>query len=147
MSSLWSRKHQKRARNSEPGRDPLSTGVDRERDEGRVGRGHRALGGDGREGGGEDLGHPDEDLGHPDEDLGHPDEDLGHPDEDHGYHGGHSDQHGHRRHGGRQPDQDDPQVKDVRVPAQLMRAMAAEAEAAREARAKVISTDLGCNED
>ena len=29
------------------------------------------------------------------------------------------------------------QVKDVRVPAQLMRAMAAEAEAAREARAKV----------
>ena len=30
------------------------------------------------------------------------------------------------------------QVKDVRVPAQLMRAMAAEAEAAREARAKVI---------
>ena len=31
------------------------------------------------------------------------------------------------------------QVKDVRVPAQLMRAMAAEAEAAREARAKVIS--------
>ena len=38
-------------------------------------------------------------------------------------------------------------MKDVRVPAQLMRAMAAEAEAAREARAKVISTDLGCNED
>ena len=34
-------------------------------------------------------------------------------------------------------------MKDVRVPAQLMRAMAAEAEAAREARAKVISTDLG----
>ena len=32
------------------------------------------------------------------------------------------------------------QVKDVRVPAQLMRAMAAEAEAAREARAKVIIT-------
>ena len=31
----------------------------------------------------------------------------------------------------------DHQVKDVRVPAQLMRAMAAEAEAAREARAKV----------
>ena len=30
------------------------------------------------------------------------------------------------------------QVKDVRVPAQLMRAMAAEAEAAREARAKVV---------
>ena len=29
-------------------------------------------------------------------------------------------------------------MKDVRVPAQLMRAMAAEAEAAREARAKVI---------
>ena len=29
------------------------------------------------------------------------------------------------------------EVKDVRVPAQLMRAMAAEAEAAREARAKV----------
>ena len=29
------------------------------------------------------------------------------------------------------------QVKDVRVPEQLMRAMAAEAEAAREARAKV----------
>ena len=34
-------------------------------------------------------------------------------------------------------DDDDDQVKDVRVPAQLMRAMAAEAEAAREARAKV----------
>ena len=30
------------------------------------------------------------------------------------------------------------QVKDVRVPEQLMRAMAAEAEAARNARAKVI---------
>ena len=30
------------------------------------------------------------------------------------------------------------QVKDVRVPAQLMRAMAAESEAAREARAKVV---------
>ena len=34
------------------------------------------------------------------------------------------------------------QVKDVRVPAQLMRAMAAEAEAAREARAKVILQNL-----
>ena len=34
-------------------------------------------------------------------------------------------------------DDDDDQVKDVRVPEQLMRAMAAEAEAAREARAKV----------
>ena len=33
------------------------------------------------------------------------------------------------------------QVKDVRVPAQLMRAMAAEAEAAREARAKVIAAE------
>ena len=31
------------------------------------------------------------------------------------------------------------EVKDVRVPEQLMRAMAAEAEAAREARAKVIA--------
>ena len=36
-------------------------------------------------------------------------------------------------------DDDDDQVKDVRVPEQLMRAMAAEAEAAREARAKVTS--------
>ena len=34
----------------------------------------------------------------------------------------------------------DHQVKDVRVPAQLMRAMAAEAEAAREARAKVTTS-------
>ena len=34
------------------------------------------------------------------------------------------------------------QVKDVRVPAQLMRAMAAEAEAAREARAKVTNNDV-----
>ena len=33
------------------------------------------------------------------------------------------------------------EVKDVRVPAQLMRAMAAEAEAAREARAKVIAAE------
>ena len=33
------------------------------------------------------------------------------------------------------------QVKDVRVPEQLMRAMAAEAEAAREARAKVIAAE------
>ena len=32
-------------------------------------------------------------------------------------------------------------MKDVRVPAQLMRAMAAEAEAAREARAKVIAAE------
>ena len=32
-------------------------------------------------------------------------------------------------------------MKDVRVPAQLMRAMAAEAEAAREARAKVITAE------
>ena len=36
----------------------------------------------------------------------------------------------------------DHQVKDVRVPAQLMRAMAAEAEAAREARAKVTNNDV-----
>ena len=33
------------------------------------------------------------------------------------------------------------EVKDVRVPEQLMRAMAAEAEAAREARAKVIAAE------
>merc|ERR1711997_1165208 len=33
------------------------------------------------------------------------------------------------------------EVKDVRVPAQLMRAMAAEAEAARNARAKVIAAE------
>ena len=33
------------------------------------------------------------------------------------------------------------QVKDVRVPEQLMRAMAAEAEAARNARAKVIAAE------
>jgi erythrocyte band 7 integral membrane protein len=33
------------------------------------------------------------------------------------------------------------EVKDVRVPAQLMRAMAAEAEAAREARVKVIAAE------
>ena len=33
------------------------------------------------------------------------------------------------------------EVKDVRVPQQLMRAMAAEAEAAREARAKVIAAE------
>ena len=33
------------------------------------------------------------------------------------------------------------EVKDVRVPAQLMRAMAAEAEAAREARAKIIAAE------
>ena len=33
------------------------------------------------------------------------------------------------------------EVKDVRVPEQLQRAMAAEAEAAREARAKVIIVD------
>ena len=33
------------------------------------------------------------------------------------------------------------EVKDVRVAAQLMRAMAAEAEAAREARAKVIAAE------
>ena len=32
-------------------------------------------------------------------------------------------------------------MKDVRVPEQLMRAMAAEAEAAREARAKVIAAE------
>ena len=32
--------------------------------------------------------------------------------------------------------------KDVRLPVQLQRAMAAEAEAAREARAKVTGTDL-----
>ena len=43
----------------------------------------------------------------------------------------------------------DHQVKDVRVPAQLMRAMAAEAEAARNARAKVTfflgrSLGVGC---
>ena len=34
------------------------------------------------------------------------------------------------------------QVKDVRVPEQLMRAMAAEAEAAREARAKVTNFEF-----
>ena len=34
------------------------------------------------------------------------------------------------------------QVKDVRVPEQLMRAMAAEAEAARNARAKVIRVTM-----
>ena len=33
------------------------------------------------------------------------------------------------------------EVKDVRVPEQLMRAMAAEAEAAREARAKIIAAE------
>ena len=33
------------------------------------------------------------------------------------------------------------EVKDVRVPEQLQRAMAAEAEAAREARAKVIAAE------
>ena len=33
------------------------------------------------------------------------------------------------------------EVKDVRLPAQLQRAMAAEAEAAREARAKVIAAE------
>ena len=33
------------------------------------------------------------------------------------------------------------EVKDVRVPEQLMRAMAAEAEAARNARAKVIAAE------
>ena len=44
------------------------------------------------------------------------------------------DQHHHHQH----QYHDDDQVKDVRVPEQLMRAMAAEAEAAREARAKVI---------
>ena len=33
--------------------------------------------------------------------------------------------------------------KDVRLPVQLQRAMAAEAEAAREARAKVIKNDIG----
>ena len=33
------------------------------------------------------------------------------------------------------------EVKDVKVPAQLMRVMAAEAEAAREARAKVIAAE------
>ena len=33
------------------------------------------------------------------------------------------------------------ELKDVRVPEQLMRAMAAEAEAAREARAKVIAAE------
>ena len=33
------------------------------------------------------------------------------------------------------------EVKDVRVPEQLQRAMAAEAEAAREARAKIIAAD------
>ena len=33
-------------------------------------------------------------------------------------------------------------MKDVRVPAQLMRAMAAEAEAAREARAKVMMSTM-----
>ena len=33
------------------------------------------------------------------------------------------------------------EVKDVRVPEQLMRAMAAEAEAARDARAKVIAAE------
>ena len=38
----------------------------------------------------------------------------------------------------------DHQVKDVRVPAQLMRAMAAEAEAAREARAKVTNIFVTC---
>ncbi len=34
------------------------------------------------------------------------------------------------------------EVKDVRLPQQLQRAMAAEAEAAREARAKVVPTRL-----
>ena len=42
--------------------------------------------------------------------------------------------HHYRRH--------DDKVKDVRVPEQLQRAMAAEAEAAREARAKVIVVDV-----
>ena len=36
------------------------------------------------------------------------------------------------------------EVKDVRVPEQLQRAMAAEAEAAREANAKVISIVMQC---
>ena len=35
------------------------------------------------------------------------------------------------------------EVKDVRLPVQLQRAMAAEAEAAREARAKVTPSDCG----
>ena len=50
--------------------------------------------------------------------------------------------HHHRRRHHHHHCHHDRQVKDVRVPEQLQRAMAAEAEAAREARAKVITFGL-----